>query len=285
MTRVRRPLVAVVALFTIAIALDRVGVDHGAGAIDSIVYALAAIAVISPMLLPGVGRARPWAFALLTIGAYGAIVGLTGWDRLGAGPMLATELAFLVIATRLGHHLATTLETFEETLGAIAFGESSMSDIESAEASDQILDELARSRRHDRPLTLTVIAPTPEGMAAAAEAATIEIDHVVRRRYVQGRLARAVGSRLRRSDILFEHRASGRLFVISPETDPDGSELLRKRIAEAATAAGVPAATGVACFPDEAIGFETLVELAESDLDSHLHATPHLRAVQHGAGR
>lgn len=280
MTRVRRPLIALVALFTAAITIDRVGVDHGADAVASPVYALAALAVILPLSLPAVRRARPWLFTGITFATYVGLVALGGWSRLTAGAVLGTELAFLLVATRIGHLLAATLDDLDDTLGAIAFGDTAVLDIESPEAAETIHAELTRSRRHDRPLALTVLSPTESGMESAAEAAAIAVDRAVRRRYVYGRLARAVGSRLRRTDLLFEHRASGKLFVLSPETDEDGTRLLRKRLTEAAVAAGIESQAGVACFPGDAIGFETLVEIAESDLDAQRRPVAHLRAVQ-----
>lgn len=280
MRRVRRPLIALVALFTAAITIDRIGVEHGSDAIASPVYALAALAVILPLSLPSVRRARPWLFAGATFVAYVGTIAVTGWSRLLAGAVLGTELAFLAVATRIGHLLATTLDDLDDTLGAIAFGDTEVLDIESPQAAETIHAELTRSRRHDRPLALTVIAPTEEGLTAATEAAAIEVDRAVRRRYVYGRLARAVGGRLRRTDLLFEHRASGKLFVLSPETDEDGTHLLRKRITEAAIAAGIESEAGVACFPGDAIGLETLVEVAESDLAARSTPIPHLRAVQ-----
>jgi hypothetical protein len=193
--------------------------------------------------------------------------------------VIATEVVFLVLAVRLGHHLARTLARFDDTLGVIVFGDTRARDIESSEAADLIHDEIARSRRHGRPLSLTVLCPVPASVHTAVDNAAVEVDRAVRRRYVYGKLARAVGEQLRRSDLLFEHRASGRLFVLSPETDPDGTALLVKRVSEAAAIAGIPADTGSASFPGDAIAFESLVEAAEADLAAYLEPAPHLRAV------
>ena len=282
MTQLRRPLFALVALFTAAITIDRTGVDRGAEAIASSVYALAALAVAAPLAFASLRRSRPWLPATLAFAAYGSLLAVSGSARLGDVHVVATEVAFLVLAARLGQHLARTITRLDDTLGAIAFGDSRARNIESPEAADTIHDEIARSRRHGRPLSLTILSPAPSGLNAAVERAAVEVDRAVRRRYVYGKLARAVGDQLRRSDLLFEHRGSGRLFVLSPETDQDGLSLLVKRMTEAAAIAGVPTEAGSASFPGDAIAFESLVEVAEADLTARADMTPHLRAVGRG---
>ncbi len=279
MTQLRRPLLALVALFTAAITIDRIGVERGSEAIGSIVYVLAALSVAAPLALASLRNGRPWLPATLAFLTYGTVLAVSGSVGDRDVHVLATELLFLVLAARLGQHLARTIEQLDETLGAIAFGDSTARNIESPESAEVIHDEIARSRRHGRPLALTVLSPAPSGLNAAVERATVEVDRAVRRRYVYGKLARAVGAQLRRSDLLFEHRGSGRLFVLSPETDQDGTTLLVKRVTEAAEMAGVPTEAGTASFPDDAIAFESLVEVAEADLAARTDTTPHLRAV------
>ena len=67
--------------------------------------------------------------------------------------------------------------------------------------------------------------------------------------------------------------------MLSPETDQDGTTLLVKRVIEAAESAGVPTKAGTASFPDDAIAFESLVEVAEAALATRADTQPHLRAV------
>ncbi|MBI5157922.1 MAG: hypothetical protein HZA58_07930 [Acidimicrobiia bacterium] len=279
MTQLRRPLLALVALFTAAITIDRIGVESGTEAVSSTVYALAALAVAAPLALASLRRTRPWMAATVAVSSYATLLVTSSHFRNRSIYVIVTELVFLVLAVRLGHHLARTLARFDDTLGVIVFGDARTRDIESPEAAQTIHDEIARSRRHGRPLSLTVLTPLPTSVETAVDNAAIDVDRAVRRRYVYGKLARAVSEQLRRSDLLFEHRASGRLFVLSPETDPDGNTLLVKRVTEAAAIAGIPADAGSASFPDDAIAFESLVAAAEADLAAQVDRTPHLRAV------
>jgi hypothetical protein len=242
-------LLALVALFTAAISIDRIGAEHGTAGIASATYALAALAVAAPLAFASLRRTRPWIAATVAFGAYGTLLLAAPPFRNRSVHVIATEVVFLVLAVRLGHHLARTLARFDDTLGVIVFGDTRARDIESSEAADLIHDEIARSRRHGRPLSLTVLCPVPASVHTAVDNAAVEVDRAVRRRYVYGKLARAVGA------------------------------LLVKRVSEAAAIAGIPADTGSASFPGDAIAFESLVEAAEADLAAHLEPAPHLRAV------
>lgn len=287
MTRVRRPLAGLVILFTAAIAVDRVGLSRGSDAVGSHVYAVAALAVIAPLVFGGLRRARTWLVPLVAIGGYLAITAAAGTLTTPQLDMYVavTEVAFLGMAAWLGQRLAAALGELDDTLGAVAFGESPAIDIESPNAAAEIHAELARSRRHGRPMSVTVLAPEQNGLARAIGGASLEVDRAVRGRFVLGKLARAVGDQLRRSDLLFEHRASGRLFILSPETDESGVQLLLQRVMDAATRVGVPAEAGTASFPEDAIGFDGLVEKAEQILEDRRNPEPLLRAVRQGGAR
>jgi len=285
LTRLRRPLIGLVALFTLAIALDRVAVGREADAIGTYVYVIAALTVITPLTVARLRRARPAALVLVALAAYAvagtiATAGITSprYDVYVA----ATEVAFVLLASLLSRRVATTLADIEDTLGQVAFGASSAVDIESPNAASEIHAEMARSRRHGRPMSLTVLTPLPAQFDDAVARATAEVERAVRERYVFGKLSRAVGDQLRRSDLLFEHRGSGRLFILSPETDEEGTDLLVRRVIEATGRAGIPAAAGSASFPDQAVGFEGLVAQAEQQLEARLAPAPQLHAVQAG---
>jgi hypothetical protein len=286
LTRLRRPLAGLVLLFTAAIAVDRTGLSRGSDAVGSHVYAIAALAAIAPLVFGGLRRARPWLVPAIAVGAYIVLGGTMATVGSPASDVYVavTEVTFLALAAWLGQRVGTILGQLDDTLGVVAFGESPAIDIESPNAAAEIHAELARSRRHDRPMSVTVLAPVEPSFHRAVDHASIDMDRAVRSRFVLGRLARAVGDQLRRSDLLFEHRASGQLFILSPETDPAGAELLVARVIDAATRVGVPIHTGVASFPGDAIGFEGLVERAERILESRRNPEPMLRAVGEGTG-
>lgn len=288
MTRLRRPLIGLVALFTLAITLDRVSIGRNADAIGTHVYLIAALTVIAPLASDRLRRIRAVTLPLIAVTSY-IVVGTlipNGVISPRYQPYVAaTEVSFVVLASVLSRRVAAGIADFEDTLGEIAFGPSSAVDIESPTAAGEIHSEMARSRRHGRPMSLTVLTPLPAEFDHAVETAAGDVERAVRERFVFGKLSRAIGAQLRRSDLLFEHRASGRLFILSPETDQDGTELLVRRVKDAADRAGIPAAAGSASFPDQAVGFEGLVAQAEQHLEATLAPPPRLHAVESGGLR
>jgi hypothetical protein len=261
------------ALFIAAITFDRVGVEAGADAIASHAYVIALAAVALPLTLPSVRRMSIWILPAAAAGAlvgYSALVG-RGVFEPGSIHPATTELAFVALAAWLGHQLATNLIGLEDLMSSAAFGESPALDLEDPAAANEIHTEIARGRRHGRPIAVTVLAPTPEGLMAAMENVTLEIDHSVRARFLFGSLARTVAA---------QHRPSGRLIVLSPETDQDGTDLLVQRILTATAATGIETRAGTATFPDDGTGFETLVNHAEADIEQS--TAPLLRAVHQG---
>lgn len=279
MTRIRRPLIGLVGLFVGAIAVDRVGLESGGDAIGLTAYAVAAGAILAACAVRGMRRA-PWALPLAAVVAHVALLASGG--ALGDPHVLATELAFITLIAFMARSLAGAVDAMDEALTAAAGGDSPATDIEGPQAAHEIHTEMARSRRHDRPLSVTVLSPERDSMERAVEVAGPELHRALRQRFVLGRLARAVASQLRRSDLLFEHPTSGRLYVLSPETDESGTALLRERVVAAASSMGVGLSAGSASFPSDAISFEHLVEMAERAISTGDEAAPEpaLRAVE-----
>lgn len=282
MRHIRRPLIALLVLFAGAIVIDRAGLAAGRSAMASWVYLLAAAAVAAPLVVGGLRRAHPGVAAALFLVPYWIARLVLDGSPTGPGfdPYLAaTETAFLALAVLLARRLAGGLDEMDAAVTSVAFGESPAVPLDSPQATNEILSEMARSRRHDRPLSVTVLEPLPGDLEFAVARAAEEVQQALRRRFVYGRLARAIGDQLRRSDLLFEHHESGRFIVLSPETEADGTALLVQRVREAATRVGLDLRAGSASFPIDAFTFEQLVLEAERTLGTGATA-PSLRAVE-----
>jgi hypothetical protein len=276
---------AALGLFTVAIALDRSGTTAGSDVVGTHAYFIAACAMVVPLTSRSMRHAAPWTpvvMASTTLLAYSVVFG-TGFFGPGSIHLAAVELAFVGLASALGHALGIAIEQSDDLLSLTTLGESPAIDLEGPLAANEIHTEVARSRRHDRPMSVTVLSPTERGLERALAQAGIELDRSIRTRFMFGSMARAVAGVLRRSDLLFEHRPTGRLIVLSPETDSAGTALLVERIMGAIEGTGIEAAAGTASFPQDGIGFEGLVELAERDLESKTHRAV-LRAVENRGG-
>ncbi len=280
MTQVRRRIIAALALFTVAITLDRMGVSSGDRAIAGHAYVIALGAVLLPLISRGIRRTSAWT---LPIAAGGVLIGYSvlfkvGFSQSGNIHLAVTEVAFVALAAWLGHEIGWSLDRIDDLLMTAAFGDSPALDLEGPTAANEIHTEIARGRRHDRPLSVTVLSPTDAGLETALENFALDVDRSIRTRFLFGSLTRAVADQLRRSDLLFEHRPSGRLIVLSPETDAEGTALLLRRILDATARVGIETRAGTAAFPKDGIGFESLVDRAQIDLEARIE--PYLRAVE-----
>ena len=225
--------------------------------------------VALPLALPSLRRGRPWPLVALALVAYAVLKTLMPHSP-GTGTfqvhLAAAEAALVGLGAALAHRLATGLDGLDHALAAVGFGDYPALPLEGPQATNEILAEMARSRRHDRPLSVAVIEAHPDSLRAAVEMAGEEVQRALRTRYVRGRLARVIADKLRRSDLLFEDPSTGRFVVLSPETTSEGADLLVGRIRQAAGLLDLEVRSASASFPEHAIAFEQLLARAEQAL-------------------
>ena len=267
MTAIRRPLTGLLALFVGALAIDRIalsGADERT--IQTPAYALALMFVTVPLLIRGFRRIRSGTF----LGMAGVtVLGLQVLSgRLTADPYQAlVEAAFVTIAAALAHHLATALDKLDQAINSVVFGDSPALPLDGRKAANEILGEIARSRRHGRPMSVTVLAPDQASVEFAVDNAAEEVQRAVRTRYIHSKVAQVIADQLRRSDLLFEDPGTGHFIVLSPETRSEGTALLVDRINKAVRSTSVRLTSGHATFPDHALTFEQLVEFAQEHME------------------
>jgi len=277
MADVRRPLIALIALYAGAVMVDRLGEETIGWWVFLLAAGLAAIILAR--------RHRGTRFATVAgaaLAPYGIlkILAFSGAGSPAFDVYLAvTEAAFLVMVAALAARISSALQSLDDAMGTVVFGDDPAVPLEDPRAGNEILTEMARSRRHERPLSVTVLAPDAQSFDLAVERAADDVLRAIRSRYVRSNIGRLIADQLRRSDILFEDNRSGRFLVLSPETGDEGAALLVERIRAAASGAGLHLDTGTASFPDHAVSFEQLVELAERRLAGDSVVPPRLRAV------
>jgi len=264
-TAIRRPLIALLALFVGALAFDRIGISSGR-TVETSAYLIAIAAVAAPLMAGGLRRGSPRTSVLLSVAVLLGYRSIAG--TLTADPyQVLIEAAFVGLAAVLAHNVATGLDRLDQTLNTVAFGDTPTLPLDGRQAAKEILGEMARSRRHSRPLSVTVLAPDPASMDAAIDDAAEEVQRAVRARFVHGKIARTIADQLRRSDLLFEDPSTGHFVVVSPETGADGTALLVERIRRAVSSDRVRVDAGHATFPDHALTFEQLVERAQERME------------------
>ncbi len=265
MTLIRRPLAGLLTLFVGALAIDRIALGADERTIQTSAYVAALAFVAAPLLMRGFRRIRFGTFIVMAGATVLLIQTVSG--RLAADPYQAlVEVAFGALAAALAHRLATAVDKLDQAINSVVFGDSPALELDSQKAANEILGEMARSRRHRRPLSVTVLSPDPATVEIAVDHASEEVQRAVRAQYVHSRVAQLIAGQLRRSDLLFEDPATGSFVVVSPETSFEGTNLLVDRISRAVEPTSIRLSAGHATFPDHALTFEQLVERAQDHM-------------------
>jgi hypothetical protein len=221
-------------------------------------------AIVALVALTSVALRVPAAvFAGLTILAYvvlraNPLMGVSDWS--GWVPAIAMiELSLCAGAVFAARQFSLQLAEFEEAVANITMGD--LARVKSLDdAADDIAVEMSRARRHERPLTVTVLSAEPSSVSGALHRIVQDVQSAMMQRYIMSGLARLAAQVTRRGDIVVQDFGSNRVIVLSPEAAPDQIEHLTGRLqAIAAERLGLPLRLGSAGFPDHALTFDDLV--------------------------
>lgn len=177
------------------------------------------------------------------------------------------ELIFVSAAVLLAREVATRLFEVESTLDRLVFASFRGRTLSMNDAAEEVTNELVRSRRYQRSLTVLVLEPDPATIQNGRVATVEEIQNNLARRYAMGKISEVISSTARRPDLVIKQEQSDRFILLCPETTAASSEILRQRIHNAVkTSLGVSMSIGVASFPDDALTFEELLHKASAKL-------------------
>jgi hypothetical protein len=255
---------------TILFNMERLDLD-GKDTIDlaTAVYPLTLLAVIMILSIRGLRTlSLPVLIALWTV-AYCVMKLVLIFHRPLVGGIYTylsfTELGLFLIAVFLAHRLALNIEEFEDASKIFAFA--NISNIKRVEeAQREIQAEIYRSRRFHRPLSIIVLEQDASKIQANINKIVQDAQHSLMKEYISAMMARELAAQLRQTDILLAHDKKGRLIILSPDTDDDGTKAFIHRLRSLAGNDLFSINFGTATFPDHALTFEELLEQAESNL-------------------
>jgi GGDEF domain-containing protein len=236
--------------------------------IQSFVYILGALAVISVIGIRFLRRSSLYISVALWLGVYLCCKLFLFTDRPLFGDIYTylsiTEMTLLWILIGLAHIVARAFSDFQEAVENITLSDVSHRVLTLSEAENDIHNELTRSRRYHRPLSVVVVEPDPDSIQISLHRTVREVQQSMMTRYVITSLARVFDRVLRRIDLIITQQEQGRFVILCPETDAAGSGVVMDRVREAiSNQLGVSVRCGAASFPDEALTFEELVSQAE----------------------
>jgi len=179
--------------------------------------------------------------------------------------VMLLEFILIEVGAWLGYQLAFGISHAESVMDAMALGAFPNRTLSIEDASKQIKTEFTRSRRFHRPLGMVVLkAYTDEQVRIKELMANFQSD--LRNRFSFARIGQVIDEHIRQTDMVFRDRGS-RFVVLCPETDRENARVLARRITEAIEhRTGMQVHFGVADFPNDAINFDDLMDVALSRL-------------------
>ena len=285
MIKLQRAIIILVLYLAVVFNLDKLATgEFYVIAPQFLFYVVLVLATLSALIIPAFRRNNFYSPLLFWSAIYLAIRLLTSSQRPVLGGqstyITITEMTLLALAIIFSHELARRLSEMEDIIETITFADLNQRVLPFESAADEIGVELMRSRRHHRPLSLLILAPTATSAPKEELLATLkEIQKTMLNRYISASLAKIISKATRRIDLVLEQNEKhNRFIVVCPETTADGSEVVAERIVEAAQEqVGVSVYYGRATFPDEGLTFEDLFQKAESRLVANNGDSPKLQ--------
>ncbi len=237
----------------------------------SVIGVLAAILPLLPILQERSLLTQASLIALL----YGGVSALNGSffsSGMAAWNMLA-GFVLLLVTVVLSHRVAQGFLEFRTAVETVTLSMSNGNKrLRGLDETREMVDvEMVRSRRFERPLSLVMIQADATSIDMQMHRLVQEVQRGMMQRYVLATMAHVLSRTLRRTDIVVEDAQPGRLLLVAPETSEAEAAQMGIRVAHLIQERlGIGASYGVAAFPQQALTFEDLRNVAEA----HLHREP-----------
>ena len=266
-------LIFIIILFNIE-RLD-IGAQENVINLDSAVYAMIVVAILLILSIRRLQKLPQHPLIALTIGTYIIVMlVLTPHHPLLGGIytyLSITQLGLFIVAVFLAQNLALNIRDFELAVENFAFA--NMRKVKPVqEAYEEIQDEIYRSRRFQRSLSIVVLEQDSGKIQKNINKVVQDAQRVLMEQYTSLMIAKELTTQLRRTDLLLANGKKGGLVILSPDTDVANTEALIERLKTVTQSEEFPINFGVAIFPDHALTFEQLVEHAEMDLQQRMNS-------------
>ncbi len=234
--------------------------------IASFVYVIVALSAGVIVLTPLPRQLRVHWLLLAVLLAYLVLKPLLGYPVLGeALPLTVLEISSLSITVLFARQIARDLDDLGAELARLAIGPLTHAAKAFETSQGQMYREIRRARRFHRPLTVLTIAPTVSTIQQQRDRFREEMQRLAAKKYIGARLANFLLHELKDSDTVAQR--GDHFVVLMPETTRENGAKAAARLAKGAwEQLGLEFAVGLAAFPSEAATLETMLEVAEADM-------------------
>lgn len=239
--------------------------DHPIINFYSYTYVTAVLIVPVMLLIPSLHKVRLVYPMLAWAGIYIAVKRVLIANHTGAPTLEVLLLEFILIETGvwLSYRLSAAIGQSESLLDFLTQSVYPSQVVDLDKAAERINAEFARSRRYQRPLALLIVQLVTDGHLVSPS-----FDHDMRSHLRLAKIAHAISRCIRQSDLLLGDRAQG-FMILCPETTSADSLPFGERIgAQIQLETGSSTRYAAATFPEEALTFEGLVQVARRKLSA-----------------
>jgi GGDEF domain-containing protein len=236
--------------------------------IRSYTYIFVAIIVALTLVLPKLQR-LPFFILLLSpipiFLAFRAFMERGHWyDNLLTGyalPLTVTQVSAILLTGLLARQIHYHLQEFEDVIAHITFGYVGKLPKPFTEGQGAIYREVKRARRYHRPLTVVALKVNESDLQIILPKMVKEVQQAMMRQYVLAGIARILNENMQDFDTI-ALKDNNFILVLPEITSAEADQIGQKLEESVKENLKVKLQVGTASFPEEAMTFESLVELA-----------------------
>lgn len=234
------------------------------------IYIIGAVAAFLP-LAPFAQRRSLLSLGVIIILLNSAALILSGTPIFGDVYTYVTFSSFMLtmVTLVLSYRISEATNEFRKAIETITFPDAKTRLRDLSEVRSTVDNEMVRSRRFERPLSLVMLQADASSLNMTMHQLVQEVQRSMMQRYVLSTMTQVLARCLRRTDVVIEDQKPGRLLLLAPETSEGEAVKMGERILRLVQERlGISASFSIAAFPQHALTFEELLNVAEQRLQS-----------------
>lgn len=189
------------------------------------------------------------------------------------------QINAIIITGLLARHITRSLSEVEETIANIIFNRIGRKAPAFVDEQQGMYQEIRRASRYHRPLVVMAMEIDPASLEQALPQVAKEVQQAMIEEFARARLAKILDDTMHDFDTIALR--DNYFIAVLPETSTENAPFIAQRLGKVVKEkTGISLKIGTACFPDEALTFDGLVEQAIENAASRPATQPALQQQQ-----
>jgi GGDEF domain-containing protein len=176
-------------------------------------------------------------------------------------PLTVTQVSAIILSGLLARQISLKLREFEGVIASITFGHIGKLPRPFSEGQEPMYREVKRARRYNRPIAIIALKVNEEDIQVALPQMVKEVQQAMIREYVLAGIARILNESVHDFDTI-ALRDNNFILVLPEISFEEANRIAHQAVENVKERMKVRLQVGASAFPDEAMTFESLVELA-----------------------